>query len=232
MIDKVYKTLLTILNKEIQGYVSPLEFNLIGSHIQMEIFREYFEDENRDKNKENRGLSNKGYANLSFNQRQRIDQFAEQGQLTESNGFYNLPSDLYLLEEHGLTTGEGKVIEETERSNMNYQKSSEVAPTGLYPVYEMLNKKIKVYPDSITDAITLRYLRVPKDPKWTYFTLPDGTPVFNPSANDFQDFELHPSEFSNIVVRMLSMFGLTIREGEVIQVAESLKDKNNAKDNN
>jgi hypothetical protein len=231
MINKVYDTLLTILNKEIQGYISPVEFNLLANNVQLQIFREYFEDENRDKNRENRGLTNKGYANLSFNQRQRIDEFADQSTISHRETNYVLPSNLYLLEEDGISTPSGIVVEEVERSQINYMRSSEVAPTELYAVYEMIGNTIKVMPASFTNDLEVRYLRVPKEPKWTYFTLPDSTPVFNPSSSDFQDFELHKSEFSNVVVRMLVYFGINLRESDVVQVAEARKDKNNAKDN-
>ena len=77
MIDLIYKTLLTIINKENQGYVSPTEFNILANNVQNEIFRGYFEDENKDKTKDNKGYTNKGYANLDFNERQRINQFSE-----------------------------------------------------------------------------------------------------------------------------------------------------------
>ena len=55
--------------------------------------------------------------------------------------------------------------------------------------------------------------------------------MYDPSNASFQDFELHESEFSNIVLRMLSYFGINLREGEVMQIAELLKDKMNLKDN-
>jgi hypothetical protein len=237
MIDTVYQTLTTIINKEIQGYVSPTEYNLIANNVQLEIFREYFEDENRDKNRENRGLSNKGYSNLDFNQRQRIDQFAESSALTRDNaGFYPLPPDLYFLEDDGLYYKEElqnlpRVIEEVERAELAYLLNSMAKPTLVYPVYERFSNIVKVYPETVPDEVYLRYLRTPKIPKWTFFTLPDGNPAYNPTATDFQDFELHESEFSNIVVRMLLYFGINLREADVAQIAQTLKDKNNLKDN-
>ena len=37
-VDTVYKTTLLILNKEQRGYLTPDEFNKIGSQVQREIF--------------------------------------------------------------------------------------------------------------------------------------------------------------------------------------------------
>ena len=237
MIDLIYNTLLTIINKENQGYVSPTEFNILAHQIQSEIYRGYFEDENMDKNKENRGLINSGYANLSFNQRQRITEFASSANITVSNGVFALPSDLYFIEDDGVevtasstTNAYNAVVEEVERSEYNYLVRSSARPTELYPIYEKEGSNLRIFPTTIT-GITVRYVRTPKMPNWTYITLSTGDTMYNPADSAFQDFELHESEFSNIVIRMLSYFGLNLREAEVIQVAETLRDKMNLKDN-
>lgn len=235
MIDTIYKTLLTIINKENQGYVSPTEFNLLANNVQNEIYRGYFDDINRDQNRENKGLTNKGAANLDFNERQRINQFAEIVTLSSTDGRFALPEDLYLIEDDGIVTGSnetnsGVVIEEVERGRINYLNRSLSKPTALYPVYERYATDIVLAPTSI-EEIEMRYLRNPKIPNWTY-TVVGGNELFNPADVDYQDFDLHESEFSNIVLRMLSHFGLNLREADVIQVAETLKDKLNFKDNN
>jgi hypothetical protein len=239
MIDLIYKTLLTITNKENFGYVSPTEFNLLANNVQSEIYRGYFEDDNLDKNRENRGLTNKGYGNLSFNQRQRLAQFSKisdsiTGVTGGSYNAYVIPSDLYFIEDDGVyEASSGTVIEEVARSKAGYLLKSEVAPSSISPIYERYGTIIRVYPASIGD-IQMRYLREPLAPNWTYevVTAGDGSTVemFDSSNSSYQDFELHASEFSNIVIRMLSSFGINLREGEVIQIAETLKDKMNLKD--
>lgn len=238
MINLVYLTLLTIINKENQGYVSPTEFNILANNVQNEIFRGYFEDENKDKIKKNKGYTNKGYSNLDFNERQRIDQFAAIADITkQGNGQFLLPSDLYLIEDDGIVSISGKglqlgnVIEEIERSTIGYLNNSISAPSDVYPVYERYNKYIYVYPESII-LIRMRYLRKPKPPKWTYFVTGAGNELFDPSNSSFQDFELHESEFTNIINRMLTYFGVNLREAEVVKMAETLKDKLTIKDNN
>tara|TARA_R110000796_G_scaffold23144_1_gene66653 strand:- start:1609 stop:2319 length:711 start_codon:yes stop_codon:yes gene_type:complete len=235
MIDTIYKTVLTILNKENQGYISPTEYNLLASNVQQEIFRSYFEDENLDKNKENRGISNRGYSNLPFNQRQRITPFAKQSPLsttsiTTTHTVFDKPTDLYLLEDNGVSSSTGKLISEVERSSVVTLMNTEAAPTTSYPVYEDVGKKLQVYPKTI-ESISLRYIRKPLEPKWTYYLLDNGGEVYNPANASFQDFELHPSEFSNIVIRMLSYSGVTLREEQVVQIAEQLKISLNQKDN-
>ena len=46
-VDTVYKTVLLILNKEQRGYMTPDEFNKIGTQVQLEIFNNYFDELNQ-----------------------------------------------------------------------------------------------------------------------------------------------------------------------------------------
>ncbi|AGO47960.1 structural protein [Cellulophaga phage phi40:1] len=230
MINKVFDLLKTIVNKEVRGNVpSPDELNLIAKQVQSEIFRAYFEDENRDKIKQNRGATSSGYSNLAFNQRQKIDQFSDKAALVVSTGSdFLLPDDLYQIKDNGLDYN-GKVISEMEGQRFSFANTSLMKPSETFPTYERYGNKISVSPNTITSGVTCRYTRIPKDPKWTYSIAFDRE-FFNPSADDFQDFELHESEFSNIVVRMLSYLGIHIREVEVTQYAEKLKEKTEIRD--
>lgn len=231
MIDLVYNTLLTILNKENQGYVSPTEFNIIANNVQNEIFRNYFEDINKDKTKENKGYTNKGYANLAFNERQRVTNFSSRATIDKINGEFLLPTDLYLIEDDGVVSDMNKVIEEVEKGKITYLTNSISSPTLHFPVYEKYGDRIEILPATI-ESITMRYLRIPKKPTWTYFVTSSGNQLFDSSNSSYQDFELHESEFSNIVNRMLTYFGINLRESEIVQIAETLKDKLTIKENN
>ena len=46
-VDIVYKTVLSILNKEQRGYMTPQEFNKTATQVQLEIFEQYFYDMNQ-----------------------------------------------------------------------------------------------------------------------------------------------------------------------------------------
>jgi len=237
MLDTIYKTLLTIINKENQGYINPTEFNLVANNVQQEIFRGYFGDENKDKLKKNSNSTSRGYSNLAFNERQRINQFSEIARIIKTGNSFLLPENLFFLEDDGVTSISStetnglvnRVIEEVERSQMAYLSISEAGSTEQFPIYERYSNNILVSPDTI-DEIQIRYIRTPKQPNWTYFELSSGDPVFNPANPSYQDFELHESEFTNIVLSMLSYFGINLREADVINVAETLKDKMTRKD--
>ena len=46
-VNTVYTTVLSILNKEQRGYITPDEFNKLATQVQLEIFENYFEDYNQ-----------------------------------------------------------------------------------------------------------------------------------------------------------------------------------------
>ena len=53
-VDKVYQQVLALANKEQRGYITPQEFNLLADRAQMDIFEQYFYDENQtDRNLKN-----------------------------------------------------------------------------------------------------------------------------------------------------------------------------------
>ena len=229
MINEAYLVLQTIVNKEQDGYVQPSEYTQIAKLVQDSIFRSYFEDINRDQNRENRGLTNPGYGNLVQNQEERLAPFMETSTLTINTGVYTLPSDLFHIEQDGIISNTGKVIELTPHRTRGYLSGSIGAPDTTFMTCYRNGQELVVDPSTYVDDITLHYVRKPIDPLWAYTTMGNGDPLYNPSAS--VDFELHPSEFTNIVLHMLSYFGITIREGEVIQVAESMKGVEIQKEN-
>ena len=65
MINSVRNTVLSVLNKNNYGYISPSDFNLYAQQAQMELYEEYYSNYNKVINLENRRLAGSDYANLS-----------------------------------------------------------------------------------------------------------------------------------------------------------------------
>lgn len=64
MINSVRNTVLSVLNKNNYGYISPSDFNLYAQQAQMEFYDEYFSSINKVINAENARTSGTEYANL------------------------------------------------------------------------------------------------------------------------------------------------------------------------
>ena len=69
-VNTVYKTVLYILNKEQRGYITPDEFNTLGTQVQREIFEAYFEELNQQLRVPQ---NDSEYANRVSNLQEKID---------------------------------------------------------------------------------------------------------------------------------------------------------------
>lgn len=64
MINSVRNTVLSVLNKNNYGYISPSDFNLYAKQAQMELYEEYYSSYNKAVNMENQRLSGTDYADI------------------------------------------------------------------------------------------------------------------------------------------------------------------------
>ena len=93
-------------------------------------------------------------------------------------------------------------------------------PTEYYPVYKYKDYQIFVYPTSITSEISCTFLRKPLNPVWNF--------TGNDANNNYQyvydsvnsvSFELHPSEQTDLILKILLYAGVVIKDPQIIQVA-------------
>ena len=89
-VNTVYQTVLLILNKEQRGYMTPVEFNKIGTQVQLEIFEKYFEDLNQQIRVPQ---TNTDYADRVSNLDEKISIFKTIGDTTYANGAFSLPAE-------------------------------------------------------------------------------------------------------------------------------------------
>lgn len=75
MINSVRNTVLSVLNKNNYGYISPSDFNLYAQQAQMELYEEYFSNYNKLVNLENRRMAGEDYANLSKSVAEALELF-------------------------------------------------------------------------------------------------------------------------------------------------------------
>jgi len=109
MINSVRNTVLSVLNKNNYGYISPSDFNLFSKQAQLDLFETYFYQYNYQINKENARQSGTGYADIRKTIEELIEVFSVSNPLTLSttpptiSNVYYLPSptttgdDYYLL---------------------------------------------------------------------------------------------------------------------------------------
>lgn len=77
MINSVRNTVLSVLNKNNYGYISPSDFNLYAQQAQMELYEEYYSNYNKTINFENQRLSGTDYANIEKPLAETLEIFLE-----------------------------------------------------------------------------------------------------------------------------------------------------------
>jgi hypothetical protein len=221
MINSVRNTVLSVLNKNNYGYISPNDFNLFAKQAQLDIFENYFYRYNYQILKENARESGTGYADIKKQYEEVIDSLSKIVSLTKTSGTFDLPADYYTIVRVIHTNNVGKMVEVEKVPIARAQQllmSNLTQPIELFPAYVQLEDKLTVYPDTISTGVSCYYVRYPKDPKWTY-TLVSGEPLFNQGAIDYQDFELPLTDEPTLVAKILQFAGMSIRETEAISFA-------------
>ena len=84
-VNKVYRTVLSIMNKEGRGFLTPDQFNRIGRQVQLDLLERAFFDYNRATNKEKANITNNEYGNIPKNIKEKIDIFSKEAELIVVN---------------------------------------------------------------------------------------------------------------------------------------------------
>lgn len=193
-VDTVYKTVLLILNKEQRGYMTPDEFNKIGSQVQREIFEAYFEDLNQQLRIPQSDVE---YSDRVAITDEKIAEFKTENDQTVAEKTiggtnpFTTPSELYRLGSitYEPNTSTYKEIQRVGRAEIyNIRKAPLTAPTTNYPIYLYEDNKALVYPETIVDPahIKMQYVKKPTDVRWGYYTgnlgqLVHDSTVYGPS---------------------------------------------------
>ena len=296
-VNTVYQTVLLILNKEQRGYMTPLEFNKIGTQTQLEIFETYFESLNQQIRIPQ---TNTDYADRVLNLDEKISIFKTTGTPTYTAPSFSLPSESGLAQStetiitqagtvaytfqtitaNELSSGTVQVffdgvlqpataytingviitlanapvnvppftpanvfvvvtlddfyrlgtvsyqvgalntqeLERVTRSELYHLNSSKLTkPSTTYPVYIYENKRITVYPQTITSGITVDYIRKPADPLWNFTLGTSNSYVYSPNTSI--NFELHDAEQTELILKILLYAGVVVKSPEIIKVA-------------
>ena len=231
-VDDVYKTVLLILNKEQRGYITPTEFNKIATQVQLEIFENYFQYENRQyRVPDNESEYSDRYKNVD----EKIAIFKELSSgLNKVGDYFEQPADLYKLGTVIYTDAKGNQIEvqKSQQNDFLYVDMSPLTkPSEKYPIYLYRNNRIYVKPDSIIeDQVKVSYLRKPADVVWG-FTVDSGSGGYIYDSGSSTNFELHEVEQTEVIIKILMYSGVVIRDPQIVQTASQMDQQETAQEN-
>ena len=225
-VDTVYQRVLAIANKEQRGYVTPLEFNLLANQAQFDIFEEYFG-----------GIMQAGttpgneteYSDITRTLNERINDFEKVARLTKIGAFISYPGDMYKLgtvwfvpSGGGPWGSEDKHIELQEidyNELVDTMGSPLISPTESNPIYIRREEGLKVYPVGswYRNKIYASYIRRPIKVEWGYVVTNEQA-LYNASAST--NFELHASEETMLVMKILELAGIVIQKPDLIGIGQ------------
>lgn len=226
-VDTVYQRVLAILNKEQRGYVTPEEFNLFANQVQLDLFEQYFYDINQFGRPHGNDTE---YSDMLSVLNEKISTFEKETNLTYSGNAYAIPSDLYRL---GTVIVDGSNIEaeKVAKNEFLYYNLSPLAkPNNSRPIYIRDEDGIRVYGSTqyvTTGDVRLNYIKKPSKVIWNYTDILGYSQY---TATGSVDFELHPSEETDIVINVLALCGLVLKDLSVYQIAVGEEQRDTAEE--
>ena len=228
-IDTVYQRVLGILNKEQRGYVTPQEFNLFANHAQGDMFEQYFYDINQFGRIAGNSTEYSDMLNLL---NEKINIFETTVQPTRVAGYFNEPADIYRLgtviykntttNPFGVVSVESIEAERIQANDFLYINSSPLTkPKNIRPIFIANSNGIRIYGDSEIiqpSEVELQYIKKPAKVEWSY-QMVFGEALYD--ASQSVDFQLHPSEETELIVKILEMAGLLVKDLSLYQVFNS-----------
>ena len=235
-VNTVYQTVLMILNKEQRGYMTPTEFNTVSTQVQLEIFEKYFDDLNQQLRVPQ---ADTDYADRQENIDEKLAIFKTFGNATYtavgSLSYFVLPtSDIYgdvvsFYRLGNVLYNDEKVVQRLDRHEFYYANQSRLTkPSTINPAYLYENQKLFIKPTTIKDKIKVDYIRKPNDVIWGFTPGSVGQYVWNDTPYSLSNptgstnFEIHESEQTEVILKILLYSGIIIRDPEVVQTAAAL----------
>jgi hypothetical protein len=237
-VNKVYTTVLSILNKKGSGYMTPDNFNKIAKVVQLELLDRAFYEYNRAVAKQTGGRGAQGAGDIPRKIMDKLDPFCDLTTLTidSTNTYFETPGYSTLISGTTITqaynniyatlslkvNGEFTDIERIDKSKIPFLFSSKLtAPSTTFPVYYYSADLLYVFPNTI-NKVDLYYIAKPRDPNWvsTVDTTSFGTPIYTYDDVNSTNFRLHSSDESDLILGILKYFGVTIKDPLVIQATQ------------
>ena len=222
-IDTVYQRVLAIANKEQRGYITPQEFNLFANQAQMEIFEQYFYDINQFGKIPG---NNTEYSDMIDLLEEKINIFKRTKEIPSltTGDTIDYPDNVYRIG-NLYKDGYGIITKVNLEQLILMNNSLILKPNVERPVYIDKNKTLTLYygDTGTLGPITLTFIKKPDTVNWNYNVV--GEQALYDNGLNSKDFQLHESEESSLVMKILSYAGITLKDATLYQVGEATETK-------
>jgi len=212
-IDTVYQRVLALANKEQRGYITPLEFNLLANQAQLDIFEQYFYDLNQFKRQPSDETTFSDMEELIQN---KISPFVAINNVILGVTF---PANYRT----GRIFYGGYEVERVSHNEINNIINSTFHANSLSqnPIYRdsaIAGEDIEVFNANgkVTSGVTCEVINKPAKAEWAYNVIGEKA-LYN--AGPSNNFQLHNSEETNLVMKILELAGVIIKQPDVVGIA-------------
>ena len=233
-VDTVYQRVLALANKEQRGYITPQEFNLFANQAQMEIFEQYFYDMKQfnrlpGKNQEYADALSMLYEKIGIFEMLEGNVWMEAnmpaGTATTPTDWLEIPRNL--IYKIGTVRVGNNQVELLNSKDFDLARTCPLtAPTGDRPIGMIAERGLRVAISSTEFAtpgnpnMNISFIARPGRVEWAYVVVNDKA-LYNDNIS--VDFELHPSEETELVYKILKLAGINLKQEQVVQVGQSLE---------
>ena len=215
-IDAVYQKVLALANKEQRGYITPLEFNLLANQAQLIIFEQYFYDLNQFKRA---GSDETSFSDMSELIKNKLTEFTSIEDLGSGVVYPINYRTGRIFTGTGTVTREAKLISINELQNI-LDSQFHVLALAKNPVYvesSIDGYDIEVYEGSgMSGFAQCEVISKPYKVEWGYDVIAEKA-LYNASSST--NFQLHESEESLLVIKILELAGVILNKPGLVQAA-------------
>ena len=225
-VDTIYQRVLAMANKEQRGYITPQEFNLIANQAQIAIFEQYFYDLDQAKRDINNDEST--FSDIPELIKNKLTPFITIENLPDGGTFpLNYRTGRVFASTGGSFVEAKKMdyVESQSFQNSRFHKAG-LRRNPIYRESHTSGRDIDVITHNgivtNTGIVKVEIISKPQRVKWGYDVIANKA-LYN--ASHSTDFQLHDSEETTLVYRILSLAGLTIKSQDLVNVGQSLENK-------
>jgi hypothetical protein len=239
-VNAVYQTVLLILNQQQRGYITPDEFNKIGTQAQLTMLEGYSSDLNQQYRLSQNDTE---YSNRVKNIEEKLSNFQRTATIP-----YDIPTSSFPVLDYtdfndpavnapnpvvvgtlGITNDVlyrlgtvyykdydlGQYTQPNELKQLILSPLTQ--PTEKFPLYTYENNVLRLYPTSITDNISISYLVKPNDIVWGFTRGSQGQYEYDQQSSI--QFLLDQTEQEELILRILAYAGVIIQDPGIVQMA-------------
>ena len=235
-IDTVYQRVLALANKEQRGYITPQEFNLMANQAQKELFEQYFYELNLQEKGESEAEVG-SFGDMVDLIREKLKYFTSFGLMVydTTRASWQIPPFSYRTGRIFYNGREPKMGDANDMYNLQKSKWHKEVLTedpimkeyaGGWKLWDSTGEVTSF--SSPPGVVHIEVISQPPKVEWGYVVVNEQA-LYN--ATTSTHFELHESEETDLVIKILELAGIVIQKPE-LQATAAQEESQNAQEEN